>query len=85
MSFGGTSGNSSISGSTDVTLNNPSANQVLSDNSTTHKWGNTSLAPVASTGSFTDLSNKPPTIVALASSDPNPTPGSDPIFAIVMP
>lgn len=85
MGFGGSSGSSSISGSTDVALNSPATNQVLKYNSTTNKWANGTLAPVASTGSFNDLTNKPPTVVALASSDPNPTPGSDPIFAIVMP
>lgn len=41
MSFNpGDSGTSSISGSTDVALNNPAANNLLSYNSGTQKWTN---------------------------------------------
>lgn len=40
MSFGGGGGSSSISGSTDVALSNPSTGQVLGYNGTIGKWQN---------------------------------------------
>jgi hypothetical protein len=43
MSFGGGSGGSSISGSTDVVLNNPANNNVLGYNSGLSKWQNQDL------------------------------------------
>ena len=46
MSFGGGSGTSSISGSTDVVLNSPANNQVLGYNTTLAKWQNQNLSSV---------------------------------------
>lgn len=49
----------SLNGLTDVALNNLAAGQTLAYNATSQKWENTSLAAVATSGSYADLSNKP--------------------------
>ena len=48
-----------LSGLSDVDLTNLSAGQTLTYDSVNQKWVNTSLATVATSGSYNDLSNKP--------------------------
>lgn len=52
-------GAGSVSELEDVDLTNLSNNQILKYNSSLQKWKNASLASVATSGSYTDLSNKP--------------------------
>jgi len=67
MSYGGNSGSGgSIASSTDAALNNPETGHVLTYNATIQKWQNESiaatenLADVATTGSYSDLVDRPP-------------------------
>lgn len=52
-------GASKLSDLDDINISSPSNNQALTYNSSTQKWRNSTLANVARTGSFNDLSNKP--------------------------
>lgn len=61
----------SLSGLTDVALNNLAAGQTLAYNATSQKWENTSLATVATSGSYSDLSNKPTLGTAAAKNSTN--------------
>ena len=49
MSFGGSGGSGSISGSSDVVLNSPATDQVLSFDSSTGKWKNKTLTSIVPT------------------------------------
>ena len=46
MSFGGSGGSGSISGSSDVVLSSPATDQVLSFDSSTGKWKNKTLTAI---------------------------------------
>lgn len=59
MGFTAGNGNGSIAGSSDVALNSPLDNHALTYNASTSKWRNTALAGVATSGSYSDLANKP--------------------------
>ena len=55
----GGGGSSTLAGLDDVSIASQSDGQVLAYNSSSSKWKNASLATVATSGSYTDLSNKP--------------------------
>ena len=61
----------SLNGLTDVALNNLAAGQTLAYNATSQKWENTSLATVATSGSYADLNNKPTLGTAAAKNSTN--------------
>ncbi len=61
----------SLSGLTDVDLTNLAAGQTLTYDSVNSKWVNTSLAAVATSGSYSDLSNKPTLGTAAAKDSTN--------------
>ena len=61
----------SLSGLSDVDLTNLANGQTLAYDSTTQKWVNTSLATVATSGSYTDLNNKPTLGTAAAKDSTN--------------
>lgn len=61
----------SLSGLTDVDLSNLAAGQTLKYNATSQKWENSSLATVATSGSYADLSNKPTLGTAAAKDSTN--------------
>lgn len=61
----------SLSGLSDVALSNLAAGQTLKYNATSQKWENSSLATVATSGSYADLSNKPTLGTAAAKDSTN--------------
>lgn len=56
---GGGGGSSTLAGLSDVDTTGASAGDVLAYNGTSHKWEDNTLARVATSGSYNDLSNKP--------------------------
>ena len=61
----------SLSGLTDVALSNLAAGQTLTYDSVNQKWVNTSLATVATSGAYNDLSGKPTLGTAAAKASTN--------------
>lgn len=61
----------SLSGLTDVDLTNLASGQTLTYDATAQKWVNTSLATVATSGSYADLNNKPTLGTAAAKDSTN--------------
>ena len=56
---GGGGGSSTLAGLDDVDVSGVSSGDALCYNGTTQKWEDTTLATVATSGSYSDLSNKP--------------------------
>ena len=85
MSFGGSSGSGSISGSSDVVLSGPTNNQVLTYDSSTSKWKNKTLTSVVPTNGVlysTSPSSRPTTdativVIFICSTQPTAMIGND--------
>ena len=82
MSFGGSGGSSSISGSSDVVLSSPATDQVLTYNSSTGKWNNKTYIPANGVLYSTNPSSRPTTdttkvVIFICSTQPTAMLGSD--------
>lgn len=72
---GGGGGSSTLAGLSDVDTTGASAGDVLSLDGTSGKWEGKTLATVASSGSYNDLTNKPTIPAAQVNSDWNASSG----------
>ena len=72
---GGGGGSSTLAGLSDVDVTGASGGNVLALNGTSGKWEDKTLASVATSGSYNDLSNKPTIPAAQVNSDWNASSG----------